>query len=120
MFFVLQESFNSSESCPEHESDTSDFSADSASDYNFSRLLCMAQKMQEWIKVMHPRINEMRAWQRDIGPLLTEIVAHQRDSSQALKDIISELQLLRSQREASELALEAMQSVTRSSDGPDV
>ena len=38
----------------------------------------------------------------------------------ALKDIISELQLLRSQREASELALEAMQSVTRSSDGPDV
>ncbi len=80
----------------------------------------MVRKMQEWIKVMHPRINEMRVWQRDIGPLITEIVAHQRDSSQALKDIISELQLLRSHRVASELALEAMQSVTRCSDGPDV
>jgi hypothetical protein len=80
----------------------------------------MAQKIQEWIQVMQPRINEMVVWQRDIGPLITDIVAHQRDSSEALKDILSELHLLRSHRVASKLALEAMPSEKRCSDGPAV
>ena len=95
----MQETFNSGAS--EHESESSDFSADSASDYNLSRLLCMAQKMKEWIQVMQPKINEMMLWQCNIGPLITELVENQRESSKALKDIILELHLLRSNRVAS-------------------
>jgi hypothetical protein len=107
----MQETFNSGAS--EQESELSDFSADSASDYNLSRLLSMALQMKDWIQVMQPKINEMILWQRDIGPVITEIFAHQRESSKALQDIISELHLLRSYRVASELTPEAMQLETR-------
>ena len=63
-----------------------------------------------WQQCMQSKIDEVMKWQQTIRPLISEMVAHHRESELARKAILSEIQLSRSNRAASELALTSMES----------